>query len=144
MTILSKIESLRKKPKVVRVRYAFWMSTVFTAVITAFWVTSLSVQMQSMSGSVPQADQQGIVSRSLSDFGNYFHTRLNSVFKVTSSPVVLTAPHATSSNTMNFQTMLKDNPPASSTPAATGQVILIGTTTDAAATSQTPAGTTAP
>ena len=43
--MLQKIESIRKKPKEVRQRYAFWGAFGFTGIIVVFWLVSLPSQL---------------------------------------------------------------------------------------------------
>lgn len=68
--MLKKIESIRKKPKEVRNRYAFWYSFGFTAVIAAFWLASVPSQLEGLTSSVPKTEDekvQGGFSRSWED-----------------------------------------------------------------------------
>tara|TARA_B100000745_G_scaffold283015_1_gene216719 strand:- start:285 stop:680 length:396 start_codon:yes stop_codon:yes gene_type:complete len=61
--MLRKIEKLRKEPKEVRNRYAFWVALLFTTVVTVFWLTSLPARMQVFTGVAPQEKTAGGFTR---------------------------------------------------------------------------------
>ncbi len=66
--MLDKIESLRKQPKHIRNRYAFWIAFSITLFIALIWTLMFSVQLSSKN-TVPQehADEAGSFSRTLND-----------------------------------------------------------------------------
>ncbi len=66
--MLDKIESLRKQPKHVRNRYAFWIALSITLLIALLWALTISARL-SPADKVPQehADDAGSFSRTLRD-----------------------------------------------------------------------------
>jgi hypothetical protein len=66
--MLDKIELLRKQPKHIRNRYAFWIAFSITLLIALIWILLLSAQLSSKN-TVPQehTDEAGSFSRTLSD-----------------------------------------------------------------------------
>lgn len=66
--MLKKIESIRKKPKEVRNRYAFWVALGCTALVSVFWLTGISSRFETVSkGAADDIEVQGGISRSISD-----------------------------------------------------------------------------
>ncbi|MFT5849811.1 MAG: hypothetical protein ACI9H6_000630 [Patiriisocius sp.] len=66
--MLNKIESLRKAPKVVRNRYAFWIATVFTAIVVLFWSVSVPARLAFFTNvTAEDVELQGSISRTFSD-----------------------------------------------------------------------------
>lgn len=66
--MLDKIESLRKQPKHIRNRYAFWIALSISLLIALVWALTISARL-SPKDTVPQehADDAGSFSRTLSD-----------------------------------------------------------------------------
>ena len=128
--MLRKIEALRKEPKEVRNRYAFWVAFLFTAVITVFWLTSIPARMSTLSGVVPAEKTEGGFSRMFQNM------------KASVSDSVPTAPTFTEeqegteedAGTINFETFFQATT-TKKTPAQEGRPVLIGTTSRAQSTS---------
>ena len=61
--MLKKIEALRKKPKNIRNRYAFWIATIATLVVVVVWGTTLPTRFA-------QTAENTSTSAGLDEFGN--------------------------------------------------------------------------
>jgi hypothetical protein len=126
--MLDKIEALRKQPKHIRNRYAFWIALSLTLLIALVWALVLSAKL-STKKVVPQehADDSGSFSRSLSDvservteiFSN-MRTRFEYVKEV--QPPVITKPDVLDLNALLLATSSKQK--------STSTDSYIGTTTN--------------
>jgi hypothetical protein len=127
--LLEKIESIRKKPKEVRNRYAFWTAFLITFVIAAVWLASVPARLAGLTNTplIEQEKVQGGFSRTFSNMKaslmEGFTPSENLQEKV---PDVST--NIERKDTIDFDTFFT----ASSTPAVTekvklGKEVLIGT-----------------
>lgn len=126
--MLRKIEQIRKEPKEVRNRYAFWVAFLFTAVVAFFWVTSLPARMQVFTGVTPQEKTEGGLTR---------------IFQRMKASVMDSQPAVVQNEPIekDVQEVTMDEFMASSSPkepqTPSGRPILIATSSMAASTSHT-------
>jgi hypothetical protein len=118
--MLNKIEALRKQPKHIRDRYAFWIAIFLTCFVVAVWALTLPSRF------VQEEPTQDVVSEEDSSFGELFGSVFNQAaerFKDLQGPVA-TSTETTPSNQLDFEALL-----ASSTLEAELDAELTSTTT---------------
>lgn len=146
--MLSKIEALRKQPKKIRDRYAFYSAFMVTLVIAIIWGFSLPIRYgnitQGLTDGAPTETSGGFV-RALSDIKSQFTASLSQVKEILPEQVLPTTDD-TSAQTRATSTMLdieavwSGSSTVSNVPQSepNGRVILIGTTSASIATSSSP------
>ncbi|OIP77532.1 MAG: hypothetical protein AUK16_01655 [Parcubacteria group bacterium CG2_30_44_11] len=136
--MFAKLDELRKKPKHVRNRYAFWLATIFTLCVAGVWVTTLPTRLalitSTAAGTVSTAEVRTLGSRWSS-----MTAAVRSSFNRSriASAVVESTPNQIASSTPTTTDMVWTEAAASKyieydNPART---ILIGTTSKVIATS---------
>lgn len=129
--MLRKIESLRKQPKQVRNRYAFWVALSVTAVITLVWVITLPDKISDFEVGVSDDTRN-----ELSTFANVINDIKGNVvesfadLRDAGEEVATTTP---SSTTQDFSVLLKAT---RTEETRVQQEVLIGTTSSASSTSE--------
>jgi hypothetical protein len=102
------IEAIRQKPKAVRKQYAFFVTVVFTAVVTGFWVLSLPARFVAVQESVlsesslPPTQTAGIPFATM---WNQFKDQLRTAITPTQTPIAATSSVSTPSNNDSPQTV---------------------------------------
>ncbi len=130
--MLKKIEALRKAPKEVRNRYAFWTAALFTSVIILFWLVSVPAKLAFFNTvATPEVELQGGVSRTFSDLRNLISTP--EAEKETEVPEEIIV------DGMDFNTFFvastTSEAPEVEKPTVQKRTVLIGTTTKKTSTS---------
>lgn len=138
--MLNKIEAMRKKPKHVRNRHAFWIALCVTLLIALFWITTLPARFAppQETGEIEQArEEMGNFSRSAKEL----FSRAFSAVASLRSTLEDTQETATSSRqTLDLDALVASSTTSSMQP----KIIQIGTSTAASAssTSKTEASST--
>ena len=80
MSLLEKIEALRKQPKSVRDRYAFGVATGVTALVAVIWMVSLPARLgNSEGGTVVRNPDEPSLTEQLSELRNFVGDSIDSV-----------------------------------------------------------------
>ena len=125
--MISKIESLRKKPKEVRNRYAFWTALCFTMVIAGFWLMSMPARLQVLTGTPQKTEVQGGVSRWISNTKHMFAGSMEAIDSASTEPLEISVPQE---ETIDFDTFFSTTSPQA--PQTQEKQVLIGTSTEPA------------
>ncbi len=136
--MLRKIEELRKKPKYVRDRYAFWGAFLFTALIVVFYVLSIPARFGVLTGVSPVEKTEGGFSRVFSDMkASVIQAVAPERSTVMSSPNTSSSTEDDSNeNIIDFATFFEDAA-TSNAPTAPPKPILIATTSSKSVSSST-------
>lgn len=128
--MLKKIESIRKKPKEVRQRYAFWYAIGFTAFIAVFWVSTLPSQFSFLAEVSTQGEQeqvQGGVSRSFADLRASLMGGVDAFRKIKEEATVLETAAEEDDHAIDFNTFFSSTSPQQNVVVPPIKQVLIGT-----------------
>lgn len=128
--MLKKIESLRKQPKHVRNRYAFWIALLVTLVIVTFWTTTLPARFSS-ENTMAEQDSEGGLSQDLGEISVRFKEMMGNMWS--SVEYVQETEEPSPSNLLDLDALLASSSQAktlsSSTPTTSAEASLSATKT---------------
>ena len=132
--MLGKIEELRKEPKPVKDRYAFYIAFLLTAVIGGVWLSTIPSKFAEVDNELKTSDQPGGFKRAFSDvqgqFSNAFATIKASLPEAAEEDVTRVVPEAVPStdNQIDIAAMFATTSPTTSLDSIeTLKTILIAT-----------------
>lgn len=90
--MIEKIEALRKKPRHVRNRYAFWIALLITLVIVGVWSLTLPSRISNIEGTQAEVPEAESSASSISKNLNSAFSRMKDAFSLISKQASSTDP----------------------------------------------------